>query len=236
MAHLTEGAIISEIRGSIGSRTFSKNAYGPYVKDKITQPFSNSPRQQTNRALFKDAVEYWQAMNESERQLWRQFAHGKFRTNSLGVKYRLTPYHLFISCYINIVTIYGSYSIQSWNIRPTPRLTDLYTANLLGNLALFTPADDYHEDYYAMWSMSQQYDSDKRFVNPGELRYCYRDEANQGGTFPIQQLYNATWGGAFLVNPSKVIHVSVKFVNGFNGLQSPTYFYRVQCIVNGYIH
>lgn len=236
MSILTTGPIVNEIRGSVGSRTFSRNAYGPYVKNKLVQTNPNSPRQQNNRAIFKDAVLYWQGMNQSERQLWVQFARGRHRQDSLGIKYKVTPYNLFISCYINIVTIYGSFSIQGWRDRPIPRFTSVYTGNVFGNLSLITPGDDYHEDYYAIWSMSRQYNLSKKFVNPGRLRYAVTDEVNSGSTFQFQQLYNSIWGQNFILDPSKVIHASVKFVDGFNGLQSPTYYYRIQCILNGFVH
>ena len=101
MAHLTEGVIISEIRGSIGSRTFSKNAYGPYVKKKLVQTNPNTGFQITARQRFADAVALWQNYSQVQRQFWHDQAKDRCVVNSLGKRFRPTGYNLFIGSYCN---------------------------------------------------------------------------------------------------------------------------------------
>lgn len=121
MAHLTEGAIISEIRGSIGSRTFSKNAYGPYVKNKLVQTNPDTTKQQNRRAIFTAAVARWQSYSQADRDFWHNQAKDFFVTNSLGKKFKTTGYNLFIGAYCTrrLFTISNQQLISPTGIIPS---------------------------------------------------------------------------------------------------------------------
>lgn len=70
MAKFNEGALISEIRGSIADQTYSKNAAGPYVKSKLTQTNPNTSYQQIARDYFAFITTQWRTLTDANRNAW----------------------------------------------------------------------------------------------------------------------------------------------------------------------
>ena len=100
MATILTGSIVSEIRGSVGSETYSRNAFGAYVKARVAPANPNTVPQQDARARLAAAVTAWQGLSEVDRLSYISEAAGRSNINRLGVKIRVTGYQLFITQHI----------------------------------------------------------------------------------------------------------------------------------------
>lgn len=233
MAHLTEGAIISEIRGSIGSRTFSKNAYGPYVKNKLNQSVRNTPLQIQRRNLFKAAVLAWQNLTNEDRLLWRSWAKENPKKNSLGKTVIPTAYNLFISSYI--LKNLASSGTQPWRFVkdpiPLPEKGVIYGG--------FNPLSWEFEYkigngwFHTMRFLGAQQPITSPFVNPSTLRYYDYSPAAGFSFFEVETINNLMGFPSFVQDSSLFSPVGLKMVDIRSGLSSPLYIYRLQSIANG---
>jgi len=85
MATIKLGVGISDIRGSIGGTTFSRNAGGAYARQRVKAVNPNSARQNTVRARTSYLTKAWgETLDDDERADWRAYAAGTSWTNRLG--------------------------------------------------------------------------------------------------------------------------------------------------------
>jgi hypothetical protein len=126
MAVITPSSLISEIRGSVGDVTYSKNRSGPVVKQKLIQPPSNTPDQAAVRADLAAAVAAWQALSQEQQNKWMNFTEKQSVIKSLGRRMHRTGYNEFISRWQNRIAIGGSST--SFNPLPVVRLNPIITA------------------------------------------------------------------------------------------------------------
>jgi len=96
MATIITGSIVSEIRGSVGSESYSRNAHGPYVKARVTPINPNTVAQQAARANMRAAVLAWQVLSDSDRNAYIVEARSRSTQNRIGLPTRLTGYNIFI--------------------------------------------------------------------------------------------------------------------------------------------
>lgn len=101
MAKFNPGSLISEIRGSVGDDTYSKNAFGPYVKQKLTQTVRNTSFQQVIRQAFIDGNDAYKLLSDEEFKSWSEFVDQHLRSNGLSQRIRISAYNEFISRYVN---------------------------------------------------------------------------------------------------------------------------------------
>lgn len=121
MAVITPSSIISEIRGSIGDQTYSKNRSGAYVKQKLIQPASDTPAQQNIRAAVTQANSFWKALTPSVQKSFEVYALENARAKSISRKVRLAGYNEYVSRWLNMF-VTGSFN-SSFN--PYPKLSAL---------------------------------------------------------------------------------------------------------------
>jgi len=101
MAIITPSSLISEIRGSVGVNTYSKNRYGAYVKAKLVQTNPDTVFQQLRRDAMAEAVAAWQSLTDEEAQEWFDFVKSKRESNSLAFKFTRSAFNEFCARYIN---------------------------------------------------------------------------------------------------------------------------------------
>lgn len=146
MALITTGSIISEIRGSIGDVTYSKNRAGIISKSKLIQPVSNSPDQLLIRSAVVDANTFYKNMSSGTKLLWKNAAKIVNSKMSIGVKHKQSAYNLYVSRWLNQVLI-GSAS-SSFAPEPflqfLPVITSIVTGNesIIINWSSITPASN----------------------------------------------------------------------------------------------
>lgn len=109
MAIITVGALISNIRGSIGGVTFSRNASGITAKIKLPGRKSKTGKQLTAIQTNNELVRQWNLLSLADQLLWAVLAGEFTKTDRYNNTKTLTGYNWFVS--INYVYFYenGSY-------------------------------------------------------------------------------------------------------------------------------
>lgn len=107
MAVITPSALISEIRGSVGMQTFSKNRWGPYVKAKLVQVNPNTLPQQDVRAAQAAAVAEWQGLTQAVMNKWIDYANGNVISGRISRKFLRAGYSEYISRCMNRFAVSG---------------------------------------------------------------------------------------------------------------------------------
>jgi len=77
MAKLKGPLLSINAHGSIGKRlTYSQRSSGNQVRFQRANKDANSASQQTERALFLEALGKWNSLTNSEKQQWNEFNRG----------------------------------------------------------------------------------------------------------------------------------------------------------------
>lgn len=97
MALITTGIGISEIRGSEGGSTFSRNHYGMYVRQRSVPVNPNSGRQQAARANFAAIAARWLGiLTDAQRTAWNLYGSSVPMQNKLGQEIYLTGFSHYL--------------------------------------------------------------------------------------------------------------------------------------------
>lgn len=108
MANFQPSSIVSEIRGSVGSLTYSRNRSGAIVKQKLVQPASNTALQQAVREAMADGVAAWQAATQAEQNSWAQYASQNVVGKNISRKIKRAGYNEFMSRWLNRLALESS--------------------------------------------------------------------------------------------------------------------------------
>lgn len=84
MAKLKFGAIVSDVRGSIDSVTYSRSRYGAYARKKVTPVNPNTSLQSTARAIFGAASSKFRSLGKATIDAWNAVAPEYTRSNVFG--------------------------------------------------------------------------------------------------------------------------------------------------------
>lgn len=236
MGILTEGAIVSEVRGSVGSRTFSKNAYGPYVKNKLIQTNPDTAKQRARRNRFKLAVQAWQGFTDANRRLWNDWAKANPVRNSLGKQVVLSGFNMYISAYMNKLTVgtLGLPIVFSKKRIPATTRGAVFAmgAPLMWQFFWVNGNADFHAAMY----IAPQRSVSKGFVNPSELKLSGYQPADGGFQFEIESINNNMGFPTFTISEGLFSPVGIKIIDIYSGLGSPLYVSKIQSVNNGFIH
>lgn len=101
MAVITPSSLISEIRGSVGDVTYSRNRYGPYVKAKLTQPASATDAQILRRDALTLGVTNWKTLSDAEYLTWAAYVSQHLEAKNISRKIRRAAFDEFIGRYVN---------------------------------------------------------------------------------------------------------------------------------------
>lgn len=84
-ALLKLGAMVADIRGSVGGATFARNRGGAYVRNRTVPLNPSSVRQTQVRAAFGDFSQRWATLlTQAQRDAWDLYAENVPIPNSLG--------------------------------------------------------------------------------------------------------------------------------------------------------
>jgi len=95
MASVKLGATVSDIRGSIGGTTFSRNGGGAYAKARTCGTNPNSVAQQVVRAIMSACYTAWSLLATEVRDAWATYASNITIPNRLGDQINLSGYNMF---------------------------------------------------------------------------------------------------------------------------------------------
>lgn len=96
MARIKYGAVVTDIRGSIGGTTFQGNAYGSTVKNKSLMVRPNTVRQNITKNIFSASVKAWRAFSDSARENWNTFAADFPQYTKNDPTVQLTGFNAFV--------------------------------------------------------------------------------------------------------------------------------------------
>lgn len=95
MAKIKFGAIVTDIRGSIDSVTYSRSKYGAYARKKVTPINPNTAKQSVARAIFGAASSLFRSLGKATIDAWNAVAPEYSRANVFGDNLPLSGATLF---------------------------------------------------------------------------------------------------------------------------------------------
>lgn len=142
MALVKFGAGISEMRGKEGGVIYSRNAYGSYIKTKISPVNPQTAKQQAQRTLMGNLSQSWSTLSSAVKGDWDNLGAQVTRVNRFGDNMSYTGFSLFMKLNRNLV-LAGSAAITAPPVPPTIpvlSLTAMTAAVTVNELNLtFTP-------------------------------------------------------------------------------------------------
>ena len=91
--------IFTNISGSTGGVTASRNKGGQYLRARTTPVNPNSTRQQLARSRFTNANNGWSTLTAAQRTLWNDFAALQAWVNALGDPIQLSGQQAYVGSY-----------------------------------------------------------------------------------------------------------------------------------------
>ena len=99
MASIRTGSIVVDIRGSVGTQTYSRNAGGLFVRERVTPADPGSDEQLACRASMSAVSAAWSAtLSEAQREAWRSYAGQHPRNNKWGAPIYISGLAPFLRC------------------------------------------------------------------------------------------------------------------------------------------
>lgn len=224
MAIFTPSSLVSEIRGSVGEQTFSRNGSGIYVMSKLTQTNPDTPAQQVRREAVAEAVTAWQSLSDAEAQQWIAFAKSNRLKNRLGVNYTRSGFNEFVNRYVNRSLV--SSSISGFAPLPRVRVRPLEVTTSLSPESMevaWRLSNDGYNTFVVVYA-TRPLSSGIRFINPSFLRViAVLANSDQNDLLDIYAEYVALFSPTELDN-GKRIGFAVKVVNSDNFAESTKFF------------
>jgi hypothetical protein len=236
MAFFTPSCLISEIRGSVGNQTFSRNAHGNIVKEKLVQTNPDTAKQQAVRTVMSDAVEAWQLLTDSERSEWSRFARLFPRRNSLGKQFYLPGYHQFVSCYLNRIN-----SFQAGNPQPVrPPAFPIITSISVTNNGITTVTNfqtgNINAGFDISFYITEQHLGNIKSLNPSNLRHWWSFDVSASRNVTTNLEYSTVFGEDYIFSDDYSIFQGYKFVHLASGIASKMYYFGYQSLFAGSVY
>jgi hypothetical protein len=236
MAFFTPSCLISEIRGSVGDQTFSRNAAGPVVKQKLVQPASSTAKQVANRTNLADAVAAWQGLTEFQRRGWMAAAKDYPVYDSLGRRSILPGYNFYISCFLTCRT--GNLANPSlWFVKyQPPQLTSftVYFADGARRMDFEWYAPDDYPLVYLYFSKPQS--PGRNVLNPSWMYFQGQYTVDNISNRSLTSIYNSLFGVTYSLLGNQFLWVGIKIVYSDSGISEKMYAWRFKANTNGQIH
>jgi hypothetical protein len=220
MARVTYGAIITELKGSIGNTTFQNNVSGNIMKSKSGSRNTNSHPQIVSQQLLSAINNLWLNLNSVEKQSWLTFASTYNYVSPYGITKILSGYQYFVSCNSNILLLSGTHLTMAPGYISIPNfpiftfLVDEFTFNLEID-APVTLADSYIAVYATSLSRSGNLNTRKNYKLILSLANNTTTEIVLIASY--QNSFSISWSD--IVNNSRSsIVVSCKFIEKLTGL------------------
>ena len=158
MATIQPSVLVSQIVGSAGSSTFSRNRGGNYAKVRKASTNPRTPFQQNFRNIFAALSAYWRSMTNTERESWTSRSSLFPYTNKIGIVKYYSGFNLFMK--FNQTLQVGGFT--TINTAPSPyafpeftdfRVNTLDSSNMI--LDCISSLGDSNTRYYVFASIPQ---------------------------------------------------------------------------------
>jgi hypothetical protein len=103
MALVKFGAGISEMRGKEGGVIYSRNAYGSYIKTKVSPVNPQTAHQLSQRTLMGNLAQSWMALTGAKKAGWDSLGAQVTRINRFGDSTAYTGFSLYMRLNRNLV-------------------------------------------------------------------------------------------------------------------------------------
>ena len=132
MAKYTPGPLVSQISGSTGGQTFSRNRGGQYIRARAIPVTSTTPEALAAKARLSTASSAWQGLTPGQRDAWAFWARANPINNTLGNSITLTGQQAFVGNHTRMVLAAAS-TLTAPPIIPAPdALTSAVQAGDIG--------------------------------------------------------------------------------------------------------
>lgn len=221
MGHITTGGLVSEVRGSVGSLTYSRNAYGPYVKAKLNQTIRNTSKQLRIRNIMSDGVAAWQAMTDEQRRAYSIAAKDIPVRSSLGRLNILSGYNLFLKMYITRRT-FGFLTPPLSFEKPVPPILSsaVYETGGASSRILLSWRPGHPTTYLAIY-YAKAVDLSTNVMNPSLFKYVGLGNSGGGLNLVLTGSYDSVFGVPYPSNEEKRMFVGIRFIVRNSGLTTP---------------
>lgn len=102
MAKIKFGAIVTDMRGKVGSQVFSKNKSGAYVRSQKVNVVSSTADQVTVRNRLVSFSQGWRSLNQSDRDAWNNAVDSFRHTNVFGNVINPSGFDLYVKLNFNL--------------------------------------------------------------------------------------------------------------------------------------
>jgi hypothetical protein len=218
MALVKFGGGVSEMRGKEAGLIFSRNAYGSYVKQKVSPVNPQTGLQLAQRTLMGNAAQTWAGLSAANKASWDNLGSQVTRVNRFGDTTAYTGFSLFMKLNRNAVLAGGSMQSAAPTVPtiPTLAITSL-VVDLSSSEMIFTLDPAAYTGYVAAIYATNNILTGRRFV-----KNFYRFlGVTATSTSPFNALtiwtavhQNAVVVGAKIFAKVKLIHI----VSGFEGV------------------
>lgn len=109
MALFQFGEVITDLRGSIGGTTFTRNRYGPIMKKKDGKINKHTSTRSVQKTLISTLAHRWKnTLDETQRTSWKYYALNTDMFNSVGGKYHMSGYQAFLRANLPVLRVDGT--------------------------------------------------------------------------------------------------------------------------------
>lgn len=194
MASFRGTAIVSEIRGSVGNVTYSRNRGGMYSKVRKAPANPNTALQQLSRARISNGIIQWRLLSQAQMLKYDVIAEQNFSIDRLGRKTKFSGYTLFLRHYI-IKSIIGQQTpsdiaapIQS----PSLIISDIFSGGGILSFNQFFRVGQANVGFFFYASTPRS--ASIRSINPSQLKYLTVFESVTG---TVNRNITALWEARF---------------------------------------
>lgn len=222
MALVKFGAGVSEMRGKEGGVIYSRNAYGSYIKTKVSPINPQTARQLEERTLMGNQAQNWAGLSASEKAGWVNLGSQVTRINRFGDTTNYSGFSLFMKCNRNIVLAGGSAVDEAPTVPTIPVLNAVSVTAGLGideiNLT-FTPTP-VPAGYAMLVYMTNNILTGRSFVK-NYYRFICKVAAAQTSPQELKDEWAAVFSNVMVVGArifvkAKLVHLA----SGFEGVAS----------------
>ncbi len=231
MAIITLGTIVSDIRGSIGGVTFSRNAAGIIAKSKVVSKKNVTAKQALALQNNNAANVAWQSLTLSQKLNWSSYASAHTKTDRYGVLKTLTGYNWFTSIYNASI-----YTSGTWSVTPPayglPASIPGFTLNVNSADIIVNFLEPIDTDLLDVFIYTTAPINKAASLNRGLLRLTNKYDVDYESSFSIKegwelahglQLSNFTPADNFYINAQIVGISKSSFITG-TGVQGTSSF------------
>lgn len=221
MAIITPSSVVSEIRGSAGTQTFSKNHYRPYVKTRKAPTQSASLYAAQARSNMADAVSFWMGETEATKQAWVDFAPYFFGHSRLGKQASISGFNAYIRAWMNILYAGSPSNPEPIPAGHAPRILTLTSTFSVSGLSISFTLDRTDSRFYYYLKISN-YTSAGRMSNNSTAFYNLRGGAltSTSMTPSVSSFFNARFPGLSGKAGFKLF-ISLHMLDTHNGIAFP---------------